>query len=148
MSDKLKIYLAGAMGGKTLEEMNTWRNSVYNELYKWCKNQCKVIDPAYYYNTHMDASSWDYKDKEYIRWELRNVKNCNLVIARVEDGFCSLGTMSEITTAYNFGIPIILLVDNKITQELHPFIDEMCDKKFDDITNLAMYISEYYARVI
>ena len=148
MSDKLKVYLAGAMSGKTKEEMDSWRLAAYKELVRFAEGRLNVIDPSFYYNTSMDSDVWDYKDKEYIRWELRNVKNCNLLIARVEDGFSSLGTMAEITTAYNHDIPIILYVDNKHNQEIHPFISEMCDKVFDDLSELGLYVADYYVSVI
>ena len=132
-----KIYLVGAMSGKTHEEVYEWRADAKYFL----ERQFRVIDPADYYCA-IGEPTYD-TDKEYVRWELRSVKNCDLLVAKVEDGFNSLGTTAEITTAYNNDIPILLLVDSK-DQKVHPFIEEMCDKKFTSIEDLWQYAKEYY----
>lgn len=142
------IYLAGSMTGRSYEEMSSWRNDIkselYQESYKRQRDGICIVDPVMYYNT-VDNTLYD-SDKEYIRWELRNVKNSDIVIARVEKDFSSLGTMSEITTAYNNNIPVLLLIDD-IDQTIHPFIEEMCDKKFiigSGYESISKYIFDYY----
>lgn len=70
-------------------------------------------------------------------------KKLRFARGKVEDGFNSLGTTAEITTAYNNDIPILLLVDSK-DQEIHHFIEEMCDRKFTSIEDLWQYAKEYY----
>ena len=51
--NNLSIYLAGAMSGKSFEEMNTWRVEIKNmlthmALYYDC--DVKVVNPVEYYN--------------------------------------------------------------------------------------------------
>lgn len=139
---RLKIFLSGAMGDMTLDEMDEWRAHFVAAMR--LANCCTdlVIDPVDFYNTAEDNHD---SDKEYFRWELRNVMNSDLVVARVEDGFNSLGTMAEITTAFNYKVPVLLLVDRK-DQEIHSFVEQMSDKKFEinNIRGLVKYIKHYY----
>lgn len=139
---KLKIFLSGAMGGMTLEEMDEWRRRFIGEMRLASCYTGGIIDPVDFYNTVENNHD---SDKEYFRWELRSVATSDLVIARIEDGFNSLGTMAEITTAFNCKVPVLLLVDNK-DQEIHSFVEQMSDKKFElnNIRGLVKYIKHYY----
>ena len=53
MSDYMTIYLAGAMTGKTLEEMNKWRKDVTRaiELSPDFRRMVRVVNPVLYYST-------------------------------------------------------------------------------------------------
>ena len=52
-NEKLKIYLAGKMGGLSFDEMNNWRKKLKQEILREAGvsgYQVKVINPVDFYN--------------------------------------------------------------------------------------------------
>ena len=114
MSDYMTIYLAGAMTGKTLEEMNKWRKDVTRaiELSPDFRRMVRVVNPVLYYSTADDPQKYD-DDKEYIRWEWREAENADVVISACDTKTNSIGTAIETALAFKKNVPIVLYITNK-----------------------------------
>ena len=78
-----------------------------------------------------------------MRLDLYKLKNSDVVIVNFNDKW-SLGTQSEIAIAYDRGIPVIGLNENK--QELHPWQEEFCERIFNDIDEMLDYVEDFYLR--
>ena len=81
--------------------------------------------------------------REVMRLDLHMLRNSDLVIANFNDMY-SLGSMSEIAIAYDRGIPVIGLNENK--QSLHPWQQCMCERIFDNIDVMLDYIEDFYLK--
>lgn len=140
------IYLAGKMGGLTKQEMNYWRTDLSQKIFRLIRDtscrDVKIVNPVEFYNTEEQK----YKtDKEYVRWELRSAMNADLVVADASD---SIGTMAEVTAAHLSGKPIVLYKrDNE--GSIHPFMEELADRVFDqdEMGALAEFIYRYYIKI-
>ena len=134
------IYLAGGMSGIPSEEYTKRRNVITSLLLsrKPDKLSLNIIDPSKYYN-------YDFKyhetEKEILRWELNKVRNSNLIIVdlTVEK---SVGTIIELAIAYENKIPIIGVNADK--DNIHPWLEEICDRTFTNINDGVDYVTGYY----
>ena len=150
MSDYMTIYLAGAMTGKTLEEMNKWRKDVTRaiELSPDFRRMVRVVNPVLYYSTADDPQKYD-DDKEYIRWEWREAENADVVISACDTKINSIGTAIETALAFKKNVPIVLYITNKdgYVCDVHPYLYYMADKLFyhNEIDKMVKYISRYFS---
>lgn len=134
------IYLAGGMSSIPSEEYTKRRNVITSLLLsrKSDKLSLNIIDPSRYYN-------YDFKyhetEKEILRWELNKVRNSNLIIVdlTVEK---SVGTIVELAIAYENKIPIIGVNADK--ENIHPWLEEICDRTFSNIIDGVDYVTGYY----
>ena len=146
----MTIYLAGAMTGKTLEEMNQWREEVTRaiERSESFHRMVRVINPVLYYSTADDEQKYD-DDKEYIRWEFRNAENADVVISGCDTKVNSIGTSVETALAFKKNVPIVLFITNKdgYACDVHPYLSYMSDKYFyhDEVDEMVEYIARYYS---
>ena len=150
MSDYMTIYLAGAMTGKTLEEMNKWRKDVTRaiELSPDFRRMVRVINPVLYYSTADDPQKYD-DDKEYIRWEWREAENADVVISACDTKINSIGTAIETALAFKKNVPIVLYITNKdgYVCDVHPYLYYMADNLFyhNEIDEMVKYIARYFS---
>ena len=143
---QLFVYLAGGMGkfGKDeFDKANTWRVLTKQFLEN---NECNVdvfvTNPNDYFSFADDKPMYK-SQKEVMEFDINRLRHSDLVIVNFND-MCSLGTMAEIAIAYDRKIPIIGLdVDN---QDLHPWEVEMCNRIFNNISELFEYIEDFYLR--
>lgn len=146
----MTIYLAGAMTGKTLEEMNKWRKDVTRaiELSPDFRRMVRVINPVLYYSTADDPQKYD-DDKEYIRWEWREAENADVVISACDTKTNSIGTAVETALAFKKNVPIVLYITNKdgYVCDVHPYLYYMADKLFyhNEIDEMVKYIARYFS---
>lgn len=135
------IYLAGAMSGITFEEANIWRRS-FTKSMKYIYSDIKVncINPNDYYN--FKEIIYD-SEREVMEFDLYKVRHSDLIVVNFEHPV-SLGTMAELTIAYEHKIPVIGLNINH--EKLHPWQVEMCNKIFDNENELTHYICDYYLK--
>ena len=143
---QLSVYLAGGMGkfGKDeFDKANTWRVLTKQFLEN---NDCNVdvfvTNPNDYFSFADDKPMYK-SQKEGMEFDLNRLRRSDLVIVNFNDMY-SLGTMAEIAIAYDRKIPVIGLdIDN---QDLHPWEVEMCNRIFDNISELFEYIEDFYLR--
>ena len=140
MKKMFNIYLSGNMSDISLEEAKEWRDFIKKDLegdiYSGNK-RCKVFSPCDYYNYESPYQS----EKEIMRYELRKTRQSDLIIVNLTN-HKSLGTMAEITSAYEHDIPVIGY--NPTGEEIHPWQEEMCDVIWNDIEDLLFYVKKYY----
>jgi hypothetical protein len=141
----MTIYLAGAMTGKTYEEMNGWREEVTRAIERSTSfnRMVRVINPVLYYST---ADEYD-DDKEYIRWELRNAENADVVISGCDTKVNSIGTSVETALAFKKNVPIVLFITDGYACDVHPYLSYMSDKFFyhDEVDKMVEYIARYFS---
>lgn len=146
---KKQIYLAGALGCYTVDESYPydWRDKVIEYFEMYLPDEFKCFDPTehyrYYENKHKT-------EKEVMRYDLRALKNSDVVLVDLKNLHKSLGTSDEILYAYLHGIPVIGFYESDSEEEienLHPWKIEQIDRI--EIGKNAMseamdYIADYY----
>lgn len=144
--ETFRIYLSGGMGkfGKeNFEEGNKWREYCKKELENYeCNYKVLVINPNDYFNFKDNPCRYKTQ-REIMEFDLMQTRNSNLIIVNFNDVF-SLGTMAEITTAYNDKTHIIGL--NEENDKLHPWQIEMCNRIFLNVDEMLEYIKDFYLR--
>lgn len=139
--DTFRIYLAGAMSGISYDEQNTWRKIVKNKLENtYSEYHVNCINPVDYYNFEDSPKRYD-SELEIMNFDLHKLKHSDLVIVNFNKPD-SLGTMSEIATAYELRIPIIGLKGD--LTKLHPWQECMCAKMFTNLNALLDYVRDFY----
>lgn len=134
---KFKIYLAGAMTGLSLEEMNSWRVKATNELQQY-SDSIHTINPVNFYNFEMDEST--YTEREVKEFDLYQVRNCDLVLVNL-DFPNSIGTAIECHEAHdNWKIPVIGF-GSKVA---HPWVELSLTKKCWSMEEAIEYIVDFY----
>lgn len=136
-----KIYLAGAMSGLTLEQMNDWRKcaKAYLEGYGF-----KCINPVEFYNTEIDTTV--YTDKEIKEFDLWAVRNSEIVLVNLEYPN-SIGTAIELHMAQEWKIPVVAFGR---TQEkpVHPWMNLCITKECETMPEAINYILSFLAPIV
>jgi nucleoside 2-deoxyribosyltransferase len=139
------IYLSGGMqkfGKDDFEEGNKWRKYCKKTLENCeCNYKVKVCNPNDLFN-FKDEPQYD-SEREVMNLDLYKLRQSDLVVVNFNDKW-SLGTMSEVSIAYDRRIPIIGL--NVNNQSLHPWQQCMCERIFNDIDEMIDYIEDFYLR--
>ena len=104
MNNKLSIYLAGAMSGKSFEEMNAWRVEIKNILtHMGSYHDCniRVTNPVEYYNF---IEKRHKTEKEVMQFDLSRVKSSDIVVVNLDGINTSIGTSMELYECYRSNI--------------------------------------------
>ena len=130
-------------GNDNFDEGNKWREYCRQAL-EDCESPHKVtvFNPNEYFSFKTDAPEYS-SELEVMRFDLHNLRKSDLVIVNYNDKK-SLGTTSEVAIAYERGIPIIAL--NEDGGELHPWLNCMPERIFNDIDKMLDYIEDFYLR--
>lgn len=106
-----RIYLAGGIqkffDNDKMTEAKNWREEIA-ELYK-DNDEIQIIDPVKLFEFRNDYSLG--KERIILEQELELIQESDLVVAYFNDPK-SLGTMSEITAAYVYGVPVVGVTNN------------------------------------
>ena len=95
-----------------------------------------------YFSFKSDAPEYS-SETEVMRFDLYNLRKSDLVIVNYNDKK-SLGTTSEVAIAYDRGIPIIALNEDK--EDMHPWMKCMPERIFTNIDEMLDYIEDFYLR--
>lgn len=148
----MEIYLAGAMAcyGNESNEAKEWREKAKEYFSKW-SDSYRIVSPVDYYSIGSDCSK---KPSEIMRFDLRKVREANLILVNLKDLDKSLGTSDEVFYAYTRGIPVIgfletegELSESEVRTIIHPWKYEQIDRieTGKDAMKKAMdYIKYYY----
>lgn len=140
----IQIYLAGGIckfGKENFDEGNKWRVYCKNTLQNYeCNYKVKVINPNDFFNFVEEPLRYD-NQREVMEFDLNKVRHSDLIICNFNDIY-SLGTMSEITIAYENRIPVIGLDIDK--QTLHPWQIEFCTRIFNNMDEMLDYVEDFY----
>ena len=142
--NNLSIYLAGAMSGKSFDEMNTWRVEIKNMLthmasYYDC--DVKVTNPIDYYNFKEKRHKLE---KEVMQFDLSLVKKSDIVIVNLNGINTSIGTSMELYECYRSNIPVIAFGSDEEYENIHPWIKECITRYESNMEDTATYIKEFY----
>ena len=138
------VYISGAITGLKSKEEVDYRYTIKkrlengNDMHGY-KQKAYVFNPVEYFN-YIDEKKY-ISEKQVMNYELDKLRKSDLVIVDFKN-HKSLGTMSEMSIAYERRIPIIGL--NLNSYDLHPWQKEMCDLIFYNYNQLISYIIEYY----
>lgn len=140
---KVRVYLCGAMGCyKDNPELGeAWRLDV-EEYFKALSDDIVCVNPALLYKYNAD---WHYKESEIMRYELRLVGKCDVVLANLKDLDKSVGSCDEILYAYLHDIPVIGFSDEDVY--IHPWKEEQIERIEEGANAMhraAHYIVGYY----
>ena len=128
-----KIYLAGAMAcyGSKSDKAKKWREDAKKYFDEWTEYYC-IVSPVDFYSIGSDYSK---KPSEVMRFDLRMVRESDLILVNLLDLDKSIGTCDEIFYAYMTGKPIIgflpsevELDESALKQIVHPWKYEQIDR--------------------
>lgn len=143
---KTVIYLAGGMGkfGKeNFRESNQWRVELSKMLSPEPYTKLvQTINPNDYFNFYDNIPAYE-SDREVMEFDLHKVKKSDLIIVNFNDPY-SLGTMAEMSLAYELKKPILGLCEDADKNELHPWQKCMCNRIFNNKDNLVEYVWDFY----
>ena len=143
---EFQIYLSGGMmkfGRDDFDEGNEWREYCKKALETYeCDYKVTCFNPNNYYSFADEFPKYS-SETEVMRFDLYNLRKADLVIVNFNDKK-SLGTTSEVAIAYDRGIPIIAL--NEDGGELHPWMECMSERIFNNIDEMLDYIEDFYLR--
>lgn len=143
------IYTAGAMEAyANADKAEKWRDEVKKIFSKYSDN-FKVINPTDYYTY---GKNYHKTDSEIFRFDLRKVKNSDIVLVNLNDVRKSIGTCIEIYEAYKSDVPVIGFLDEELPiktmiEMIHPWIYCCVDRieiGEDSMAKACEYIKEYY----
>ncbi len=143
------IYLIGAMqiyGGKS-EEAKVWRNKVKEYFSKYCLD-FECVSPTDYYEY---GSDYHKSNREVMRFDLRKVRETDVMLVNLKDIRQSVGSCDEIFYAYMLGKPIIGFIEEDIDDNLIGYVHEWKYEQIDRIETgedalekACEYIKNYY----
>lgn len=123
------IYLAGAMSCYYNTEQHDypkkWREDAkkyVNKLY----DDITLVSPTDYFEI---GKNYHQSDTEVMRFDLRMVRESDIVLVNLKDLHTSLGTSDEILYAFISGKPVIgFLEDESEVKNIHPWKLEQIDR--------------------
>lgn len=142
---KKRIYLAGAIGCYDPEDNHPykWRRYVKGWISNFYDDKFSVFNPIDYYNYKTDNQ---YTEKEIMKYELRAVKQSDVVLVNLKDLDKSTGTNDEILYAYLNDVPIIGFIESDVCS-IHAWKEEQIDRieiGEDSLEKALNYIAEYF----
>ena len=142
-----KIYLAGKMNGFSFEEMNSWRDEVFNKLLNLSgmyDTKLDVINPVMYYNFEKKRHQTEIEVEEF---DLAHVISSDIIIVNLNGLKDSIGTIIELHDAhYHHKIPVIAFGSQELYDDLHSWIKNDITRVENDIDEMLDYIEDFYLR--
>lgn len=144
---KRVLYLAGAMGcyGAFAEYPKKWRNDVKKYFEKY-SDDFVCISPTDYYEI---GANYHKTDRETMCFDLRKVRESDVVLVNLKDLDKSLGTSDEILYAWMRGTPVIGFLEEGTEKDIHPWKrDEQIERieiGKDSMLKAMEYIRNYYS---
>ena len=118
----LKIFLSGGMSGLSIEQMTGWRNEFRNAMST--HDGVKIISPP-----DLFAFGGGCYEKEAFDYDLYWVRNCDVLVVNLNK-LDSIGTAQEIMLAHTLNKPIIMICEEKVYDDVHPWYKEEATRFF------------------
>lgn len=142
------IYLAGAIScyfnTAKYNYPKQWRDEVKNYVKKYY-DDITIVSPTDYYEI---GKEYHKSESEVMRFDLRMVREADIVLVNLKDLHTSLGTSDEILYAFISGKPVIgFLEDESEIKNVHTWKIEQIDRieTGEDAMKRAIdYIYRYY----
>lgn len=145
---KRNIYLAGAMSCYFNTDKHDypkkWREEA-KEYVKKLYDDITLVLPTDFYQI---GKNYHKSESEVMRFDLRMVRESDIVLVNLRDLHSSLGTSDEILYAFIRGNPVIGFIDDESEiKNIHPWKIEQIDRietGKDSMKNAIDYIYRYY----
>lgn len=143
MNGLIRIYLAGAC--KNEPDLGIgWRKeavSAFRKIDKYHSLKSCVINPTDYFS-YTDSNITDKQVKNYY---MSQIRNCDVILANINESASSCGTCMEIQHAVDHKIPVVAFGNKNV----YPWIANVdCDVVFDTMEEAIWYIKKYYMEAI
>lgn len=141
------IYLAGAMNCYFNTEQHDYPKKWRDEVKKYIKenyDNITIISPKDYYEI---GSDYHKSESEAMRFDLRAVREADIILCNLKDIDKSLGTSDEIFYALIKGKAIVGFLEDGDIKNIHPWKREQIDRietGKDAMQNAIDYIYKYY----
>lgn len=142
------IYLAGAMGCYFNTDQHDYPRKWRKDAKRYVKklyDDITLVSPTDYYEI---GKNYHKSDAEVMRFDIRMVREADIVLCDLKNLHNSLGTSDEILYAFISGKPVIgFLEDEKEIKNVHPWKIEQIDRieTGEDAMKRAIdYIYRYY----
>lgn len=123
------VYLAGAMSCYYNTEQHDYPKKWREDAKKYVKKlyeDITIISPIDYFEI---GKNYHKSESEVMRFDLRMVREADIVLANLKDLHTSLGSSDEIFYAFISGKPIIgFLEDESEVKNIHPWKNEQIDR--------------------
>ena len=138
--NKTTVYLAGGITGLSLEEATEWR--------KLSKDLFKSFGNGYFScflpTDHFLDFSKNNDERAAMNYDLYKLRHSDILLINMNNPE-SLGTMAEISLAYELRIPMVAYVDKKdAVDKIHPWQQCMIDGWFSSLGDAVDYIINNY----
>lgn len=144
------VYLIGAMQvyGSKSEEAKEWRNKVKEYFSNYCLD-FECISPTDFYEY---GAGYHKTEREVMRFDLRKVRESDIMLVNLKDIRESIGSSDEIFYAYMLGKPVIGFIEDdiagdKLISYVHEWKYEQIDRVEtgkDALEKACEYIKNYY----
>lgn len=126
------VYLIGAMQiyGKKSEKAKTWRNKAKEYFSKYCLD-FECVSPTDYYEY---GSNYRKSEREVMRFDLRKVRESDVMLVNLRDIRQSIESCDEIFYAYMLGKPIIGFIEKDLTGD--KLVDYVHGWKYEQIDRI------------
>lgn len=123
------VYLAGAMSCYFNTEQHDypkqWREDA-KEYVKKLYDDITLVSPTDYFEI---GKNYHQSESEVMRFDLRMVREADIVLVNLKDLHSSLGTSDEILYAFISGKPVIGFIEDKEeVKNIHPWKIEQIDR--------------------
>lgn len=142
------IYLAGAMSCYFNTDQHDYPKQWREDAKKYVKklyDDITLVSPTDYFEI---GKNYHQSDTEVMRFDLRMVRESDIVLVNLKDLHTSLGTSDEILYAFISGKPVIgFLEDESEVKNIHPWKLEQIDRietGKDSMKRAIDYIYRYY----
>lgn len=142
------IYLAGAMSCYFHTEQHYYPKQWREDAKKYVKqlyDDITLVSPTDFYEI---GKNYHQTEKEVMRFDLRMVREADIVLVNLKDLHSSLGTSDEILYAFISGKPVIgFIEDGSEVKNIHPWKIEQIDRietGKDSMKRAIDYIYRYY----
>lgn len=141
---EFKIYTCGKMNGIPFGEQMRWRYQIENEIRMRTDRAITFIHPPLFYGYHMNFHK---SEKEVMDWELKQILECDIIIANLEGIMSSIGSHMELGAACGAKLSssrnISIIGIGEPEEPIHPWL-KMCQLRYEkDIADAATYIVNY-----
>ena len=139
--DTVKFYMAGGMGGLSIEEQMEWRKDIENKIKRktnYYQKSTYFFQPPYYYQPDGTAHRSEREARDF---DLYRLRHSDIVVANFNIPN-SIGTAQELAVAYEHRIPVIGLNEDK--KKLHPWLCECCTRICESREELVAHICNFY----
>lgn len=142
------VYLAGAMSYYFNTDQHDYPKKWREDAKKYVKklyDDITLVSPTDYFEI---VKNYHQSDTEVMRFDLRMVRESDIVLVNLKDLHTSLGTSDEILYAFISGKPVIgFLEDESEVKNIHPWKLEQIDRietGKDSMKRAIDYIYRYY----